>query len=331
LAPVELLTTGVPQPPFVIVGRQHADVVSICGNLDEGCPRELARQPGGLMQDLTISAAWGRNDTMSHSHIPNPHLNMPLLRIVGANAFRYAPYVDQICRIAPIAFAEIDTTDPAGSEKPGWRQGYFTWLDALCLCAVLCHRNPKTYLEIGSGNSTRFARWCIGKFGLRTRIISIDPHPRLETKAIADEIHAIPVQEAPLSLFNALGETDVLFYDGSHELQMNSDLVLVAYHILPELDPHVMFGTHDTYVPLVTYNTEDYVLGALLLGGSNYAIDLPAHYLASINPETRKTLLSLLESDTGRKVAATHSEFYAAHGGYISGDMQGCSFYISRT
>ncbi len=51
-------------------------------------------------------------------------------------------------------------------------------LDSLALYAFLREFNPKRYYEIGSGNSTKFARRAIRDGGLRTRLVSLDPYPR---------------------------------------------------------------------------------------------------------------------------------------------------------
>lgn len=55
-------------------------------------------------------------------------------------------------------------------------------------CTALAAGNPATYLEVGSGNSTRFARRAITVHGLRTRIVSIDPEPRAVVDELCDEV-----------------------------------------------------------------------------------------------------------------------------------------------
>jgi hypothetical protein len=48
---------------------------------------------------------------------------------------------------------------------------------------MIASKRPKQYFEIGSGNSTKFARQAIRDHGA-TRIVSIDPSPRAEIDAI---------------------------------------------------------------------------------------------------------------------------------------------------
>ncbi|MSR64147.1 MAG: hypothetical protein EXS08_17145, partial [Planctomycetes bacterium] len=45
--------------------------------------------------------------------------------------------------------------DPA---DPHWMNGWFPSFDAIMLYGLLATRNPRRYVEVGSGNSTRFAR-----------------------------------------------------------------------------------------------------------------------------------------------------------------------------
>jgi hypothetical protein len=63
-------------------------------------------------------------------------------------------------------------------EEPFWSNGWLPPLDAASLVGFLLTGRPKRYIEIGSGNSTMFARHAIRKGGLSTTITSIDPQPR---------------------------------------------------------------------------------------------------------------------------------------------------------
>ena len=72
--------------------------------------------------------------------------------------------------------------------QPSRDNGYFAGLDALALYSFLRQRQPKRYIEIGSGNSTRFASRAIRDCGSSTEIVSIDPHPRVEMDNLSDRI-----------------------------------------------------------------------------------------------------------------------------------------------
>ena len=71
-------------------------------------------------------------------------------------------------------------------EMPHWQNGYFSALDGAALVGFLLDWKPARYVEIGSGNSTKFARFAIRSANLPTHMTSIDPHPRAEIDAIVD-------------------------------------------------------------------------------------------------------------------------------------------------
>lgn len=264
-------------------------------------------------------------------YIDNMHLNLSILEILQQNIHRYDLYLKTIEEIAPVIFLDVKNIDPTGSFAPGWKQGFFTWLDALSLCAALKQRNPSTYLEVGSGNSTRFARWCIDQYGLRTKIISVDPEPRIEVSQISDVIYEVQVQDSPSEIFSDLQEDDLLFYDGSHDMNMKSDMSYICFDVIPKLNKGVLIGFHDTYIPILSQFDEDYFISALLLGGDNYIVEFPAHYLSCVNPQTRDRLLKLLSLPGALEVKEFHENYFHVHRSNISGDVQGFTCFISNT
>ena len=64
---------------------------------------------------------------------------------------------------------------------------------------MLAGTDPATFLEVGSGNSTKFARRAIEDHGLRTRIVSIDPEPWAEIDGLCDEVLRAPAEEVDLA------------------------------------------------------------------------------------------------------------------------------------
>ena len=87
---------------------------------------------------------------------------------VGQALDQFVGLRDELARVSP------HPPDPDAGE-PHWKNDYLPALDAIALYGLLARNNPRTYLEIGSGNSTRFAARAIADDGLRTRIVSIDP------------------------------------------------------------------------------------------------------------------------------------------------------------
>jgi hypothetical protein len=179
-------------------------------------------------------------------------------------------------------FAKIPIEEPSGQGQesvPYWSNTYLPPGDAIALCGFLVKYNPVIYMEIGSGNSTKFARRVISHFNLRTKIISIDPEPRAEIDTLCDETVRSPLQMVPVSLFGALHKDNILFVDGSHRCLQNSDVTYMFMEVLPSVKPGVILHFHDIFWPLDypsewterCYN-EQYLLGVLLLFNSGYEI-----------------------------------------------------------
>lgn len=169
-------------------------------------------------------------------------------------------------------FSAIPIASEAKSLDPRWINGWFPSLDCMVLYHLLAERNPATYVEIGSGNSTKFARQAIMDHKLKTRIVSIDPEPRTEIDAIADEVIRSGVEFTDIALFSQLGADDVVFFDGSHRSFQNSDVTVFFIDILPELKAGTCVGIHDVLWPfdyppawVERYYNEQYMLGAYML------------------------------------------------------------------
>ena len=181
-------------------------------------------------------------------------------------------------------------------------------LDSFSLYSLFGWFKPSKYVEVGSGNSTRFARRAIKDFGLDTTITSIDPEPRAEVDALCDEVVRSPVEDLDPAFFDSLGAGDILFVDNSHRVFMNSDVTAVFLDILPRLAIGVIVHIHDILLPSDyppkwgrKYYSEQYLLGAYLLGqhsgqvsaqggeGGGMEILLPCAFIDN-DPELRAIL-----------------------------------------
>jgi hypothetical protein len=67
----------------------------------------------------------------------------------------------------------IKSNEPDEVEQPYWNNPWFSGLDAVVLYGFIATTKPNLYLEIGSGNSTKFARRAISDHNLLTKIISV--------------------------------------------------------------------------------------------------------------------------------------------------------------
>ena len=173
--------------------------------------------------------------------------------------------------------------------EPGWLGGAINAIDAALLYYFVASRNPKRYLEIGSGLTTLFAARAKRDHGLQTRIISIDPQPRTEVDNICDEVIRAGLETADLSVFESLEEGDIVFMDGSHRSFMNSDVTVFMLDVLPFLKPGVIIHVHDIHLPYDYpemfrdwYWNEQYILAAYLLGARDRVkILMPSRYVSN--------------------------------------------------
>jgi predicted O-methyltransferase YrrM len=204
---------------------------------------------------------------------------------------RFRAYSDALARIP------LDASD---DRSPYWNNGWMPPLDGAALYYMLAERKPRLYLEVGSGNSTKFARRAIEDHKLSTRIVSIDPHPRAEINALCDRVVRTPLQDADLSVFADLQSGDVLFLDNSHVLLTNSDVTVAFMEVLPSLPAGVLVQVHDIFLPYDypprwahRYFNEQYVLAfALLEQASRLQVLLPNAYVAA-DPELSAVLAPL--------------------------------------
>lgn len=170
---------------------------------------------------------------------------------------------------------------------PGWNNGHFPGLDIIMLYALLAEIKPKQYVEIGSGTSTRVVYKARKDNNLSLTITSIDPSARKEIKEIADKIEAKELQKVSLDYFRSLNAGDVLFFDGTHTLYPNSDVMWFFLEVLPILKAGVYVHVHDIYLPYDypqfmcnRYYNEQYVLGTCLVNNpSKYKIICPNYFI----------------------------------------------------
>ena len=177
--------------------------------------------------------------------------------------------------------------DP-NSETPYWKNGAFPYLDAAALITMLATYAPARYFEIGSGNSTKFARHTIKSAGLSTQIVSIDPQPvTAQIDGICDRIIRQRLEDCDLSLFDQLKAGDILFFDGSHRSFTNSDVTVFFLELMPRLKPGVIVHIHDIFLPsdyLPEWGrkmySEQYLLAAMLLCPTQpFKVLLPNFYI----------------------------------------------------
>jgi len=176
---------------------------------------------------------------------------------------------------------------------PHWANDYIGSLDAATLHGFPLLFGSRRYVEIGSGNSTKFVRHGAKRHGLDLHVTSIDPHPRAEIDDLCDVVVRAALEAAPLDVFDALEANDVVMCDGSHRCLQNSDVTVFFLDVLPRLREGVLVYIDDVYLPWdypaeweARYYSEQYLLAVLLLAdrGHRYEVLFPGH-LTSVDPE----------------------------------------------
>ena len=216
----------------------------------------------------------------------NPH---PLLfTLINANRkqyqktlFSFLQFRDPLVQISRDAALGI-------ADTPRWRNDFLPGLDAVTLYSLMAQTNPGRYFEIGSGNSTRFARRAIRDQGLRTQIKSVDPNPRDDVDSLCDLCLRTPLEEVDLSIFRDLQPGDIVFFDGSHRVLTNSDAAVFFLEVFPSLRPGVIVQIHDIHLPFDypaewsnRFYSEQYLLAALILSKTNsFRVLLPNAFIS---------------------------------------------------
>src|SRR5690349_6867680 len=142
-----------------------------------------------MEQQITIDFPPHAVPRYGYGKPPHPEL----ATVIGRGHGAYARRLGDIVATCTDGLAAI-ARETAGARAPTFFNPYFSGLDAASLYGLLRLLEPGTFLEVGSGHSTRFARRAIKDHGLRTRIVSIDPMPRAEVDVQCDEIIREPFE-----------------------------------------------------------------------------------------------------------------------------------------
>jgi hypothetical protein len=167
----------------------------------------------------------------------------------------------------------------SSESSPQWINSWIPPFDAISIYSFLAINNPRYYVEVGSGNTTMFAAQSIRDNNLRTKIISIDPYPRVGIDTLCAKIHRVPFEDIDLDFFTTLSADDVFLVDNSHRSFPNSDVTVFFTEVLPRLPAGILYAMHDIFLPWDypeqwsckerRWYNEQYLLCAYLLGGAN--------------------------------------------------------------
>lgn len=184
-------------------------------------------------------------------------------------------------------FSDVSDTQ-VDNVAPFLQNQFFSFGDALALTTILGEHKPKKLIEIGSGNSTRYALRAIRKYGLTTEITCIDPNPRADLTHVADRWIKQSVLDVGMHVFDELDSGDILMLDGSHLVLHGTDTTHVMLRIFPRLKDGVLMHLHDIHLPFEypevcdrLFWNEQYLLASLLMLHPPDKIVAPVKYMES--------------------------------------------------
>ena len=208
---------------------------------------------------------------------------------------RQLALLGELAKQAPMQIPEEPTGDPLEYFAPNPSFGYY---DSWAMGAMLRHLKPARMVETGSGwTSLLAARVNREHHAGAMDITCIDPYPQ---DFLRDGVEGIarfvkqPVEEMPLSVFEALAAGDVLFIDGTHVVKTGGDVVYLFGEVVPRLEPGVVVHVHDIFLPrdypeqwvLSGWGwNEQYLLQAFMAFNPEFEILLGTAWLAANHPE----------------------------------------------
>lgn len=141
--------------------------------------------------------------------------------------------------------------------KPG-QFGYINRMygfgDAELYYSIIRHKKPQRIIEVGSGNLTLVALEAIAANkrddpSYECDFACIEPYemPWLEKTGV--RVIRERVEHVPLTVFDALGEDDILFIDSSHVIRPYGDVLHEFQQIVPRLSAGVWVQVHDIFTP----------------------------------------------------------------------------------
>jgi hypothetical protein len=175
--------------------------------------------------------------------------------------------------------------------------GRFGEIDGDVLYSMVRHLKPHRVIEIGSGWSTHVIVHAVDRNkeeGQSCRITAVEPFPVEWLERNSIELISKPVQETTLDMYESLEAGDILFIDSSHVAALGTDTCYEFFQILPRLQSGVYIHFHDIFLPyeypeswlkLLRFWNEQYLLHAFLMNNSDYEVVFAAHWLSRTHKE----------------------------------------------
>jgi hypothetical protein len=199
-----------------------------------------------------------------------------------------------------------------------FKNGFYSYSDAVFLYCMIRHLKPKRLIEAGSGFSSSVSLDTNELFmGNKILCTFIEPFPqRLKSLLKGGEkdsvkIYETGLQEISLNIFRELEKDDILFIDSTHVSKCGSDVNYIIHEILPVLSEGVYIHFHDVFYPFeypkewflggYAWN-EQYILRAFLEYNERYKIVLFNTYLQKKYEDELRKRFPLIYKNTGGSI-----------------------------
>ncbi len=222
-----------------------------------------------------------------------------LLDLINKNRFEYKHLLQSFLNYSESIHNIKDANQETDENNPSWNNGFLPGLDIIGIYGMMAIYKPATYIEIGSGNSTKVARKSCIENKLHTEIVSIDPFPRANIDHLADKVIRMPFEDLSDNKFivESLHENDILFIDNSHRVFPNSDAMICFLELLPFLKKGVIVHIHDIYLPYDypqfmcdRFYNEQYMLAAFILANPEKFKPILPNYFISEDSELAEVI-----------------------------------------
>jgi hypothetical protein len=228
------------------------------------------------------------------------HYHEPPVRNVPAPPRRRKLHVDlasdrQLELLATLRYGdELSAISRAATTPtaPYYDNPAFAAPDAQAYHSLIRRFRPARVVEVGSGQSTRFAANALTLSG-GGELVAIEPYEAPELDLLGATVVRERVEEVGGELFETLGENDMLFIDSSHVVRPGGDVTFLLLEVVPALRPGVLVHVHDVFTP-ADYPaewqrrrwlwSEQYVVEALLTGNAYLEVLLAIPYLLAAHP-----------------------------------------------
>lgn len=133
------------------------------------------------------------------------------------------------------------------STTPSWRNCDLPTLDALTLYGFLTLNAPKRYIELGSGESTRFARRAVRDHHLETEITSM-PAFVFSPGWFEKRAQTMEGDLLDMTIFSTLEEGDILRV-ATYRVSGIREYSEIMQYVIPNICPGVSIQLQDIFLP----------------------------------------------------------------------------------